>query len=324
MMPRKNGISTLIACQNEEVTVGWAILSFLPFSDEIIVVDNGSTDKTKEIALTIAKQFPEKVRFFDVPHLKDLYENRQFAFEQSRFRWIVRGDADYICYTEGEYDCRKLRSYLLNRTWLNRPLVINLRQPSVHCDFFHTAAARVPDHERWPMAFWKVDPPMGRIYHWLPGMRFVRRGKWEGVHYPKALRRLIRHLTWANPVWMHCNIKSDSNYFFRSERTNWRELGDFSKYPSLTSYVSEVANRKYGTSDLHDAASAYVAKHVLPQLEPYNPDLHYPYPSFVRQAMESSPGYQIVTEDGRRSRRYLGINSKAFESLAHVAECSDK
>ena len=41
---RLNGVSTLIACQNEEATVGWSILSFLPFADEIIVVDNGSTD----------------------------------------------------------------------------------------------------------------------------------------------------------------------------------------------------------------------------------------------------------------------------------------
>src|SRR5690606_30022430 len=121
-----------------------------------------------------------KVSFHDVPHLKDLYENRQYAFERSHYNWIVRADADYICYTDGEYDCRKLRDHLLARRFWHRPVVVRVKQPSVHGDFWHTAAAETPDRERWPMAFSQVDHPMGRIYPYLPGMRFARLGRWEG------------------------------------------------------------------------------------------------------------------------------------------------
>jgi glycosyltransferase involved in cell wall biosynthesis len=47
---RKEGISVLIACQNEEATLALCVISFLDFADEIILVDNGSTDRSKEIA----------------------------------------------------------------------------------------------------------------------------------------------------------------------------------------------------------------------------------------------------------------------------------
>ncbi|MFH1514285.1 MAG: glycosyltransferase, partial [bacterium] len=42
---KKPGISVLIATQNEEAIIGLCIKSFLAFGDELIVVDNGSTDQ---------------------------------------------------------------------------------------------------------------------------------------------------------------------------------------------------------------------------------------------------------------------------------------
>ena len=44
-----NKISGIIIARNEEEMIGEALDS-LDFCDEIILVDNGSTDKTKEIA----------------------------------------------------------------------------------------------------------------------------------------------------------------------------------------------------------------------------------------------------------------------------------
>ena len=80
---RKPGISVLIAAQNEEATIALCVRSFLEFGDELIVVDNGSTDYTKDIVRDLRLQYPKKINFFDKPELPDLYQNRQFAFEQS-------------------------------------------------------------------------------------------------------------------------------------------------------------------------------------------------------------------------------------------------
>ena len=84
---RKKGISVLLPTQNEEKIIKLSILSFLDFADEIIVVDNGSIDNTKEIIKDMAKKYP-KIKFFDKPELPDLYHNREFAFKKSQYRWI--------------------------------------------------------------------------------------------------------------------------------------------------------------------------------------------------------------------------------------------
>jgi glycosyltransferase involved in cell wall biosynthesis len=317
---RKNGISTLIACQNEEVTVGWSILSFLDFSDEIIVVDNGSTDSTKDICRELARQYPEKVKFFDVPHLKDLYENRQYALERSQYKWIVRADADFVCYTNGENDCRELRAHLMECAGsMIRPEIYNLIQPNVYGDFWHTGdddkgvdgrkLGGVSGGKRLPV----IAGAMPRIYQWFPGFRFDRLGRTEGVRIPRVFKRLIRHINWPKPIWMHCSIKSDLNLLYRSERTNWRALGDYKRYPTLQSYLCEQLLQERATNDIPTAAKDYVEAQLLPYLKPYEPSAAYPYPSLATRAMEECPVYRIKeNSDGSMFREYLGVDRSEF------------
>lgn len=305
MRRRPNGISTLLACQNEETTVGWSIRSFLEFSDEIIVVDNGSTDATKSICRKLQMKYPSKVKFFDVPHLRDLWENRQYALERSQYRWVVRADADFVCYTNGKNDCKRLRHELLTGRFARRrrPLEIRVCQPSVHGDFWHTVASNCDAvGSKWEMRWSQVDGWMPRVYRYWPGMRFGRKGRWEGIIYGDMGRRLVQWVNWPSPIWMHCNIKSSENYLFRSERTNWRENGDFNTFPTLASYVFQVIPEKYDTADLELAQQRYVERQILPRLVRYDPDSMAPYPDLVVQAMEESPVYRI--EDGQR--KYFG------------------
>ena len=112
---RKPGISVLIATQNEEALVSLSLRSFLDFGDELVVVDNGSTDHTIEIVTDLASQYPDKIRFFHRPELPDLYHNRQFALEQSRYEWIMRADSDFVAYTAGAYNIENLRTFLPRR-----------------------------------------------------------------------------------------------------------------------------------------------------------------------------------------------------------------
>ncbi len=48
-MTKNNNISAVIITLNEELNIERCILSLLPFAEEIIVIDSGSTDRTKEI-----------------------------------------------------------------------------------------------------------------------------------------------------------------------------------------------------------------------------------------------------------------------------------
>jgi glycosyltransferase involved in cell wall biosynthesis len=81
-----NKLSGIIIARNEEAMIGEALDS-LAFCDEIIVVDNGSTDKTKEIAETKnAKAFSIKTN--------DFSELRNFGLRKAENDWVLYLDAD--------------------------------------------------------------------------------------------------------------------------------------------------------------------------------------------------------------------------------------
>ena len=83
-MPR---ISTTVISYNEESNIERCLQSVAPFSDEMIVVDSGSTDRTVEIARecgarVIANEWP------------GYGKQKQFALEQTTCEWVFSIDAD--------------------------------------------------------------------------------------------------------------------------------------------------------------------------------------------------------------------------------------
>jgi glycosyltransferase involved in cell wall biosynthesis len=314
---RNNGISVLIASQNEEAMIALCVLSFLDFGDEIIVVDNGSTDNTIPILMELQSKFPEKLKIFFEPHLQDLYQTRQFAFERSSYRWIIRADADFVAYTSGEYNILYLRDFLLNQKRSLLPKIYGVPQPNVVGDFWHTgqeANKELGCDE--PGRY--VPPPyfpgfMLRIYESFPGFAFRRLGRWEGIRYQKYLQNIAIQL--EKPLWMHCSIKAEENYLFRSQRTNWRELGDFKKYPTLKMYLFDYILEKYGINDVQAAAKIYFDNNILPFLQNYSEAQYYPYPNIVKVAMETNPIYKIEEYSGKMKRTFIKPPPTFVESL---------
>jgi glycosyltransferase involved in cell wall biosynthesis len=310
---RKPGISVLVATQNEEAVVSLCVCSFLEFGDELIIVDNGSSDHTKEIVQDLAAQHPRKIKFFDAPLLPDLYHNRQYAYERSSYQWIVRADGDFVAYTDGHYDIRRCREYLLARPRRYWPAAISVPLCNVSGDFWHTGMPPRPGGLNPSGQRAYIPPAMTghrlRVYRYVPGFRFVRRGRWEGVRYQRLYE--LCAVRWDRPLWMHVNLKSDRSHLFRSERTNWREFGDFERFPTLGSYIESVVEQKYGTRELDEAARRYMSQQVLPYLVPYDPVKNPPYPRLAREQMERNPIYRIVETDGQRRRKFLGLDSTA-------------
>jgi len=307
---RKPGISVLIATQNEEALISLCIRSFLDFGDELIVVDNGSTDHTKEIVRDLQSQYPKKIKFFDKPELSDLYHNRQYAFERSSYEWIVRADGDFVAYTDGDYDIMRFRKYLISFSHRFWPLGISVLLPNIIGDFWHTGVPmkRPGGHKTNPERKYVPEAVTGhrmRIYRYLPFFRFRRMGRWEGVRF--HMLYLAGSIRWDKPLWMHCNLKSDMTHFLRSERTNWRQLGAFERFPTLRSYIESIVEVKYGTKNLEEAAGLYIERHVLPYLEPYDPEKYYPYPSLAIEQMEKNPVYKICSSGSRITRKFYGI-----------------
>lgn len=82
-------LSTIIIARNEEEVIKRCLESVKTISDEIIVVDNASTDDTSKIA----KQFGVKIVSTDK---EDFSKLRNLGLEKAKGTWILYIDADEV------------------------------------------------------------------------------------------------------------------------------------------------------------------------------------------------------------------------------------
>lgn len=82
-------ISACLIVRDEAAVLGDCLASLQDQVSEIIVVDTGSKDQTREIAASHSK-----VRLFDFVWVDDFAAARNFALEQAREPWILSIDAD--------------------------------------------------------------------------------------------------------------------------------------------------------------------------------------------------------------------------------------
>ena len=81
-------ISVCIIAKNEEKYIEQCLRHLLPYEMEIVVVDTGSTDRTKEIAL----KYTDKV--YDFAWINDFSAARNFAASKAKNNWILVVDCD--------------------------------------------------------------------------------------------------------------------------------------------------------------------------------------------------------------------------------------
>ncbi|MEI6154124.1 MAG: glycosyltransferase, partial [Deltaproteobacteria bacterium] len=86
----KGTLSLCMIVKNEEQHLIRCLLSATPVVDEMIVVDTGSTDRTKDIA----RAFGAKV--FDFPWTNDFSEARNVSLSKATGDWILVLDADEV------------------------------------------------------------------------------------------------------------------------------------------------------------------------------------------------------------------------------------
>ncbi|MCS7093226.1 MAG: glycosyltransferase family 2 protein [Patescibacteria group bacterium] len=87
---KKPKLSLCLAVFNEERNIHLPLQSASDLTDEIVIVDGGSTDKT----LDIARRFGKKVRIFYRKNQSMFHRNKQLAIEKARGEWILQLDAD--------------------------------------------------------------------------------------------------------------------------------------------------------------------------------------------------------------------------------------
>ena len=284
---KPNGISVLLSAQNEEKIIRLCVESFLEFGDEIIIVTNGSTDGTRDICRELVKEYPDKVQFYDKPDLPDLANNRAYALTKAKYRWIFRGDSDYIAYTDedGRYSIRNLRNRIMQTITLY-PTAFWVEQVNISLKW-NLARKYKLDRDDIVLPYIGVPYNVGympRVYLNTPFLRFGKNGENEGVLNSKLYRQIFIE----QPYWFHCTFKSKDDLFLRTERRNWRKENNYTLYPTLHIYFEKkVLKEKYNSKKFNEAKDYYYNHILLPSLEEYDSNQFFPYPKSIQRLIEN-------------------------------------
>ena len=100
------GISVCMIVKNEEEVLARCLACVTSFADEIIVVDTGSTDKTKEIAAG----FTDKL--YDFAWCDDFSKARNYSFSKATQDFIMWLDADDVILQEDQEQLVELKQRL--------------------------------------------------------------------------------------------------------------------------------------------------------------------------------------------------------------------
>lgn len=138
-------ITVIIPCLNVEDYLLEAVDSCLdqslqPF--EIIIVDNGSTDKTVEVAQSLARQYPNMVSLLSC-HIKGAPAARNMGWRQSKSQWIQFLDADDILLP----DKLKIQARCISQ---NTPFIVG---GAIYQQLDGSKTTIIPDRDIWKGAF---------------------------------------------------------------------------------------------------------------------------------------------------------------------------
>lgn len=100
-------ISLCMIVKNEENVLARCLDSIADLMDEIIIVDTGSTDRTKEIAA----RYTDKI--YDFEWVQDFSAARNFSFSKATKDYIYCADADEVLDEENREKFRQLKQILL-------------------------------------------------------------------------------------------------------------------------------------------------------------------------------------------------------------------
>ena len=110
-------ISVVLSVRNEELKIE-RTLSSLRWADEVIVVDNGSMDKTADIA----RQYGAKVIRSNNNLMLNV--NKNLGFTMAKSDWILSLDGDEVIPPELAKEMREVVSQNVNGYWISRKNIL--------------------------------------------------------------------------------------------------------------------------------------------------------------------------------------------------------
>lgn len=158
LRPRPKRISAMLRVKNEEEFLAAAVRSIIDSVDDVVLVDNASSDATPDVIAALRAEFRDKIAVYAYPHhvarvgsetsellqasaghsprLSGVYYN--WCLRRCRHPYVLKWDADMIA-------TPALHRALAAWRRSDKPVLI-MRGANVHPDRRHFAAARSSEH----------------------------------------------------------------------------------------------------------------------------------------------------------------------------------
>ena len=142
-------ISLCMIVKNEEAVLKRCLDSIADLMDEIIIVDTGSTDRTKKIAADYTS------KIYDYRWANDFSAARNFSFSKATMEYIYAADADELLDEENHMRFLRLKQALL-------PEIEIVQMKYINCSEFNTVLNSQKEYR--PKLFrrlrtFNMDPP---------------------------------------------------------------------------------------------------------------------------------------------------------------------
>ena len=154
-------LSLCMIVRNEEAVLARCLACVLDVVDEIIIVDTGSTDRTKEVAWSYTHLI------YDFPWIDDFAAARNYAFSKATKPYIMWLDADDVITPEGAQALKKLKETMQpDVDMVMMPYHVSFdSQENPTFTYERERIIRRAAGYAWVGAIHEVIPPAGRIIH---------------------------------------------------------------------------------------------------------------------------------------------------------------
>lgn len=213
-MNTKPKLSVVLATLNEEAFIGDCLKSVVPIADEIVVMDEHSTDKTKEIAESLG------AKVYEVEHEPIFHVTKQKGLEIATGNWILQLDADERVTPELAKDIKSV----LDGNYTQKPKELFIRHQRLveeknGAPLRRGSAGQVVGYYI-PRLNYFIGKPLIHAGVYPDGViRLVKNGK---AHFPaKSVHEQIQvdgEISWLNHDLIHNDSPTLGRYFQRLNR----------------------------------------------------------------------------------------------------------
>lgn len=273
---RPAGLTAIVRVRDEEEWLEPAIRSVAVAADQIVVGDNGSTDRTPEILRRLGQELGARLDVLTLPEL-DIASLTNVLLEQARYRWVLRWDADFVAHTDGPRDIRLFRGWLFSQD-PRRFFLVYPRMVELAGDLFH----QDPAH------------PVRSDAHCFVASSAVRYVYDSAGYESPSVPHWYRVVRFAAPCFVHVNVKSDERLYRSALWKRWLVDPARAAGESFDGFLRRAAG---GDGEVFRQSARKWTETYCRGLRKVDTVLLPQYPMLLRPYLDR-PAYRLVYRDG--------------------------